>query len=219
MTEKDSPCAGYAKRHAAGQDPEKREQILDGAWEMFLERGFDATTMNSICKAAGVSKSTLYVYFADKQDLFVALVEQRKRIFLAGVEDCLAGPGGTRDKLLGAARLLAGRLCAEDVVRVQRIVIGVVERMPELGQRFYEAGARNFLGVFSQWLGAQAQAGQLSLSDPVMAAHRFSELVTAGIWRQCLFGLRTAPPSDAEIERNCQEAVRIFLLAYGPPAV
>ncbi|MER5170400.1 TetR/AcrR family transcriptional regulator [Thioclava kandeliae] len=217
MHEKDSCCDGQIRRHAAGQDPEKRDQILEGAWKMFLERGYDATTMSSICKAAGVSKGTLYVYFADKQDLFVGLIEQRKRIFLAGVDEVLAGPGSAEEKLLHSARLLGHKLCSEDVVRGQRIVIGVAERMPELGQRFYETGARNFLGVLSDWMCQESAAGRFAIDDPLMTAHRFSELVTAGLWRQCLFGFRAAPPADDEIEANCREAVRIFMAAYGRP--
>ncbi len=67
---------------AAGQDPAKRAQILDGAREVFARLGFDAASMNDITREAGVSKSTIYVYFASKEDLFEALVaETRERLF------------------------------------------------------------------------------------------------------------------------------------------
>ena len=54
----------------------KRRQILKGARAVFLELGFDGASMGEIAKAAGVSKGTLYVYFADKSSLFTAIVEQ-----------------------------------------------------------------------------------------------------------------------------------------------
>ena len=47
---------------------------MRGASQVFLEKGFDAASMNDIARAAGVSKGTLYVYFANKEQLFVELI-------------------------------------------------------------------------------------------------------------------------------------------------
>ena len=65
-------------RRIAGADPDKRRQILDGALAVFMARGFDAATMSDIAAAANVSKGTLYVYFEDKEHLFVALIERER---------------------------------------------------------------------------------------------------------------------------------------------
>src|ERR1700709_1501599 len=54
----------------------KRRQILDGARQVFMNLGFDGASMGEIARSAGVSKGTLYVYFADKNRLFEAIVEQ-----------------------------------------------------------------------------------------------------------------------------------------------
>src|SRR5436305_15296602 len=58
------------------EDSSKRRQILDGARKVFMDLGFDGASMGEIARAAGVSKGTLYVYFADKSRLFEAIVEQ-----------------------------------------------------------------------------------------------------------------------------------------------
>src|SRR5436190_11386010 len=58
------------------EDSSKRRQILDGARKVFMDLGFDGASMGEIARAAGVSKGTLYVYFADKNRLFEAIVEQ-----------------------------------------------------------------------------------------------------------------------------------------------
>src|SRR5258705_4232955 len=60
----------------ADEDSSKRRQILDGARKLFLDLGFDAASMGEIARAAGVSKGTLYVYFADKNRLFEAIVKE-----------------------------------------------------------------------------------------------------------------------------------------------
>src|ERR1700742_717161 len=58
------------------EDSSKRRQILDGARKVFMDLGFDGASMGEIARAAGVSKGTLYVYFADKNRLFEAIVEE-----------------------------------------------------------------------------------------------------------------------------------------------
>src|SRR5467141_1513826 len=58
------------------EDSSKRRQILDGARKVFMDLGFDGASMNEIARSAGVSKGTLYVYFADKNRLFEAIVEE-----------------------------------------------------------------------------------------------------------------------------------------------
>src|SRR5947199_4325000 len=57
------------------EDSSKRRQILDGARKVFMDLGFDGASMGEIARFAGVSKGTLYVYFADKNRLFEAIVE------------------------------------------------------------------------------------------------------------------------------------------------
>src|SRR5665647_3983303 len=61
--------------HLVGdEESSKRRQILDGASKVFMNLGFDGASMGEIARAAGVSKGTLYVYFADKYALFEAIV-------------------------------------------------------------------------------------------------------------------------------------------------
>src|ERR1700726_436245 len=63
--------------HLVGdEEMSKRRQILDGARKVFLDLGFDGASMGEIARSAGVSKGTLYVYFADKNRLFEAIVEE-----------------------------------------------------------------------------------------------------------------------------------------------
>lgn len=213
LTERAKACA-QKRRHAAGEDPEKRRQILDGAWQVFVDQGFDAASMNSICKAAGVSKGTLYVYFENKEDLFVALVEDKRRDFFDGIFARLAEAGTIEERLFAYAMGLSTQLNSEDVIRAQRIVISVVERMPELGTRFYDAGAKHFLTCLQDFLRRETDAGNLNVTDPELAAGQFIELSTTLTWRPRLFGRRPDAPTEEEIARVAKDAVRVFMAAY-----
>lgn len=211
-------AAPSSRRHAAGEDPAKRAAILSGAAQVFLDSGFDAASVNDICRAAGVSKSTLYVYFSGKEDLFEALVEQERDRLFAELEGRLNGSGPLATRLQNFACALAAILCSDEVIRAQRTVIGMAERMPDLGARFYDVGAQRTQHALGAFLQSETVAGRLAVPDIALAAAQFVELVAAGLWRQRLFGKLPAPPQVAHRDAVARAGVDMFLKAYGTDA-
>ncbi len=65
--------AGAGRQHTE-HGRERKQQLLDAAGELFAERGYGATRIADICRAAGVAKGLFYWYFPTKGDLFVELV-------------------------------------------------------------------------------------------------------------------------------------------------
>lgn len=61
---------------------ERRQHILDAAGACFARKGFHRTTMNDICREAGVSAGALYLYFASKEALIEGLVARDRDEFL-----------------------------------------------------------------------------------------------------------------------------------------
>jgi len=59
------------------QKETRRQQILDAALRCFSRDGFHATTTADIVRESGVSQGTLYLYFATKEDIVVALADDR----------------------------------------------------------------------------------------------------------------------------------------------
>src|SRR5512140_1758634 len=54
----------------------RKAEILDAAYRVFAERGFEQATMAEIAVAAGVAKGTLYLYYPSKQDIYDAALRQ-----------------------------------------------------------------------------------------------------------------------------------------------
>ena len=52
------------------------QELLDAALDLFVERGFAATRLDDVARRAGVSKGTLYLYYANKEELFKAVVRE-----------------------------------------------------------------------------------------------------------------------------------------------
>lgn len=212
--ESGKPQAPRMGRLAAGCDLQKRDQILTGAHRIFTRMGYDAASMNDITREAGVSKGTIYVYFSGKEDLFEALIERERAVLFAGVSATLEGPAPLEAKLEAFAAEVIRVVCSDTVIRAHRIVIGVCERMPELGLRFFERGAARTTRLLRGFLAAEGTQGRLSIPDPDLAAAQFVELATAGLFRRRLFGEMPGPPTEAQVMRNAAATVRMFLAGY-----
>lgn len=210
-------CAPPSGRFAAGADPVKREQIIDGAKRVFMRMGFDAASMNDVTREAGVSKGTIYVYFQSKEDLFAALIDREKGRFAEELRDILAHAETVEEGLSQFATAFVRQILFTDMIPAMRTVIGVLSRMPRLCQRFL-ATPGNARTVLQEYLGRQVEAGTLAIDDTDLAARQFVDLSTGSYFKQRLFGEQIDSTDDVEIRRTVASAVRVFLAAYRAPA-
>lgn len=199
----------------AGTDPQKRHQIIEGAGRIFTAVGYDAASMSDVAREADVSKATLYVYFPNKEKLFAAICgEKRDR----NISEVLATLDRTRpldEMLLEFGSELVRRVSVPHVMAAHRIVIGVAERMPDVGQEFFEAGPMRLATELAAYLQHHADAGRLQIDDAFLTAAQFLELCLATIFRPRLYAARPDPASEEEIAKVVGSAVRVLLAAYG----
>lgn len=207
---------GLGGRPAAGEDPVKREQILDGAQRVFMRQGFDASSMNDITREAGVSKGTLYVYFKNKEDLFAAIIQRKKSLVFEELREIVAADRPVAETLYKFGLTFGMHLLSEDAIRGQRIVIGVIERMPELADGFFKFGPNTGPVLLANYLARQVELGRLkAIDDPMFTSRQLGDLCIAGLYRPRLFGEMREPPPREKVERNVEWAVRLFLNTYG----
>ena len=203
-------------RHAAGEDPLKREQILDGAKRIFMGKGFDAASMNDVVRESGVSKGTIYVYFQNKEDLFAALIERERGKFVNSMRSVLEEGQDLESTLFRFGVTFCRHLTNDDVICSMRSVIGVIDRMPNLARRFFSSEPVNVRVVLRDYLEKQAAAGVAVIEDADLAARQFIELSSGTYFKFRLFGEIKEPPPRAEIEYVIGSAVRVFMAAYRP---
>lgn len=210
----EAPETRRGGRPPAGTDPQKRRQIMDGAGRVFTNLGFDAASMSDVAREAQVSKATLYVYFQDKEHLFTAIcAEWRDR----NIDELIAMLDTARpleEMLFTFGAELLRRISHPQVIAAQRIVIGVAERMPEVGQEFFEGGAKRLVDALSDYLDHQAARGALKIADSYLAAGQFVELTQATIFRPRLYAVVREQPSEEESRKVVASAVHVFLAAY-----
>ena len=209
----DSPRQG---RRAAGQDPVKRQQILDGAKRCFLSMGFEAASMNEITAEAGVSKGTIYVYFADKEELFAELIDRERGSMLISAQQLLDNAGSVEQALTAFGRHVTLRLTSDQVVKAQRMVLGVAERMPDLARRFFGPDPFSGVAILKSYFDGKVASGDLAIADTELAARQFIDLAQAGIFKRRLFGSLTEEEGRALVETVVGSAVGMFLRYYRP---
>jgi AcrR family transcriptional regulator len=82
-------------------NPERRERIIRAAAHLFGERHFHQVLVDDVAARAGVSKGTVYCYFKDKDDLYLALILDGMQALFEKAQQKIAAPGTPEDKLLG----------------------------------------------------------------------------------------------------------------------
>ena len=67
---------------------QKKQLLLDAAYERFLAQTFAKTTVEEIAKAAGVAKGTFYLYYKDKNDILDEVIQYKSgELLIAALED------------------------------------------------------------------------------------------------------------------------------------
>ena len=78
-------------------DPQRRATILRAATEIFTEQGFSDTRLADIAQRAGVVVSTLYLYFASKEEMVRAIAQESRQILLSQLRPVLEHLRGEED--------------------------------------------------------------------------------------------------------------------------
>ncbi len=78
-------------------EPHRRETILRAATEVFIEQGFSDTLLSDIAHRAGVSTSTLYLYFDSKEEMVRAIAHENQQILLRQLRPVLTHLHGEED--------------------------------------------------------------------------------------------------------------------------
>jgi AcrR family transcriptional regulator len=206
-------AAPRSARIVAEEDTSKRRQILDGARKVFMDLGFDGASMGEIARSAGVSKGTLYVYFADKNRLFEAIVEETalEQGEIAFDFDA-SGDAATTLREFGAAYI--AMILRPDGGSAIRTVMAIAERMPDVGRRYYERVLQKTINRLAGHLGVHETAGELMIDDRELAASQFLLMCQASLFLPFIFQA-APPPSPTRVAVVIESAVRMFLAAYG----
>lgn len=118
---------------------ERKKEIYEAVEQLLGERVYEKVTMSEIAAKAGMSKKTLYVYFADKHELMESLVASSHVWPQKVLEDASPDPVlALRIRLHG----IADHVLCEHHLRLCRLAIGERVGQTKIADMFYQMGIR-----------------------------------------------------------------------------
>lgn len=194
-------------------DPEaRRREILEAATAVFLEHGYEAGAMSEVARRLGGSKETLYRYFATKQQLFAAVVQETAARHGRGIFREVSESSDLAFDLGRLGRALLTFATSEEPLALRRAVIAEAGKS-DLGKVYFEQVRRAALEPLAGRLAKAMRLGRLRRADPWTAALHFRGLCQSGLYDLRLEGVSEALTPE-EIARAADDAVDVFLRAY-----
>jgi TetR/AcrR family transcriptional regulator, mexJK operon transcriptional repressor len=188
----------------------RNAELLDHALDLFLERGFERTTIDAIAASVGMAKRTVYARYGDKATLFKAALQRAIDNMVVPVEQLRAAErDGVEACLLSIARILVANLMSREGLRLMRITNSESYRMPEIGAYTYDRGTRitiNYLADLFRRL-KRAEGEKMPEAEAEDAAEAFLNLLGSPA-RTTAWGMEV---DQTEIDRQTRYRVGLFV--------
>ncbi len=225
MTREEARTAERPHRRGSGGRPTRQEatrrdaRLLDVATTLFMERGFDGTSIDAVAEAAGVSKPTVYARYHDKRDLFAAVLRGRIQDWLAPLSVAAEAqatevdPKSIETTLNELSRHMLAQALRPEGAILRRMVAAQAVQFPELAKLAHEEGWMRGVRGVAVLLRQFAIRGEIRVDDPELAAELFLNLLLGHSVRLDLHGIATDPEFQ---ERRRRAAVELFLNGVRP---
>lgn len=187
----------------------RRKAFIDAARSAFFSQGYAGTVMSSIASQVGGSKTTLWSYFASKEELFSAVVDD---IVDRYGEALLIELPPDEEMIVVMRRyavVLMKTLLSQPILALFRLVAGEAERFPHLAAQFYAKGPRPGKARLAAYLDQKMEHGMMRRGDPAVAAKQFVALCQAGVYQQAVLGL-AGGANMAQLEEDIDAALDCF---------
>lgn len=203
------------KRGRGGRPPAENagdvdRRILEAATDLFLTRGFDATSCDKVVANAGVGKASLYARFANKEALFAAVVRRMVDHTLIPSAD-VPWHLPVAERLRAVGHSLLTHALAPDAVALMRVVVTTAHRMPELARMVDRIGRDGGVACVARALSG-AGAPEVRLRQASEPAGKFIDMVFVAHQMRALIGDDQAQ-LKADAPRRIDEAIDLLAAA------
>lgn len=187
-----------AGRPTADELERRKVRVMNVATDMFVNRGYAATTLLDIAKKAGVATRTLYQHFGDKEAIFREVIFARDT---AIVDPPVAEPGDTLvSALQKAARYSFDVALRTRSIELMRLMIAESARFPDLMSKVANATFSRFKANIADVFRQLAENGVIPDGDHEQSAELLVDLLLGNRTVMIYFGWLSSPPTEKDIE-------------------
>ncbi len=192
---------------------ERDLRLLDVATELFLERGFDATSIDAVAEAARVSKPTVYGQYQDKRGLFEAVLKREIGRWIAllatapEIQTNSKGSASIEKQLTDLGKQLIGLSASDGAKAVVRVLAAQATNFPELAEEAFREGWSRAVQSIASLLDGMADKG-LARVDTMVAAEAYLNIVVGPTSRNAIHGI---PFDIAAEEKRMRASLKLLL--------
>src|SRR5688572_1690735 len=200
-------------RQTVDQARQRNQELLEIALDLFLEKGFERTTIDAITAAAGMAKRTVYLRYQDKTALFKASLQRAIEDWIVPVERLRAAEtDDLEDSLLRIGQILVENIMSPAGLRLMRITNAESGRLPEIGVYAYKQGTDRTIAYLADLFRRRIRP-DVEIIDPEEAALGFLYLVVGGPASATAWGMVL---EKSQIDKHTEDCVRLFLRGLLP---
>jgi AcrR family transcriptional regulator len=176
------------------------QELLAAALEQFVERGYAGTRLEDVAKRAGVSKGTLYLYFANKEELFKAVVRENIVHAIGEAEQAAAVFEGPSGELLRAILMKWwNQICSTHLAGITKLMLAEGNNFPELAQFYNEDVVARGNGLIASVLVRGISRGEFRPVDPaVMTPVLVAPVLMLMMWTHSFMPTCAMPAIDPQ---------------------
>jgi AcrR family transcriptional regulator len=134
-----STCVFKSKPRWCRRKEARPQELLAAALDLFVERGYAATRLDDVAARAGVSKGTLYLYFANKEELFKAVVRENVLPVIGEAEEMIDRHEGSCEALFRG--IMIGwweRVGNTRLAGISKLMLAESGNFPEVAKFYHE---------------------------------------------------------------------------------
>lgn len=200
--------SNQAGRPTAAELERRKARVMEVATELFVSRGYAATSLVDIAKGAGVATRTLYQHFGDKEAMFQDVIFARDT-GTVGIPKPVLEPGDTLHAALArTARYICEVALRQQSVDLMRLMVAESNRFPDLMRKVATATFARFRRNVGKMFEALTTEGLLPEGDHARSAELFIDLILGNTPIMTYTNWETAPPSRDDLD----ERVDLFIL-------
>ena len=210
----DNEILSNPPRRKPGRPTLSNEELLDKALDLFLEQGFERTSIDAITASAGMAKRTVYARYGDKTSLFKAALKRAIDEWIVPVERLReAETADLEETLLAVGKILVYNIMNPAGLRLMRLTNSESGRMPEIGAYNLKLGTEPTLAYLTDLFRRHLGRSTGGMPDADAAAMAFLNLVVGGPSNAAAWGVNLGAD---EVETQLRYSVGLFLHGIVP---
>ena len=196
-------------RRSPSQTKQRNLELLDRALDLFLEKGFERTSIDEITAAVGMAKRTVYLRYGNKTRLFKASLERAIEEWIVPVDRLRAAETDDAEAtLLKIGQILVANILSPAGLRLMRITNAESARMPEIGSFTSTRGTAPTIAYLTDLIRRRVRPGGIEVPDAEEAAKAFLYLVVGGPASMVAWGVAL---DEKEVDAHTRYCVHLFL--------